>query len=138
MDTKFIEAGQALTPEGGFNWGKFMVGRFTDDELAERSAFPGVEMYRLINSQGWSRQHIWICDLATGEGAMFCPGGMARSDLRKHKIWVCVLYEEFLVWLYDWIRGKGEQWWDELPRLVELPEAEFDLYGYRRPGPEAS
>jgi hypothetical protein len=124
MQSKFIEA-----TNGPQNWGKFMVGRFTQEEWMTRSA---VEPERgLIAGRGWSRDHLLVVDLQTGEGAIFRPGGVAGYDLNKHAIWVCPLFEPFLTWLYE----QDLSDLDALPAYVDLPDAEFMMSGYRRPGP---
>lgn len=123
MQIKFIEA-----TNGPQNWGKFMITRF-DSEWSERSAVEPSQP--LIAGRGWSREHIFITDLQTGEGAMFRPGGYARHDLGKHQIWVCPLFEPFLEWLYK----QDLSDLDALPAHVDLPEAEFMMSGYRRAGP---
>lgn len=75
---------------------------------------------------------MWVLDLQTGEGAFFRPGGYAAADLEKHRVWVCPLFEPFLEWLYRQdLTDLGQ-----LPRLVELPDAEFAMRGYRRAGPD--
>ena len=38
--------------------------------------------------------------IPTGERAIFRPGELASSDLDKHQLWVRVLFEDFLTWLY--------------------------------------
>jgi hypothetical protein len=55
---------------------------------------------------------------------------LASYDLDKHQLWVCVLFEDLLTWLYkqDLIDLQA------LPRRVEL-DTESALWGYRRPGP---
>ena len=123
MQTKIIEA------TNGFNWGKFLLGRL-DHEWQLRSS---IEPDRLLLPQlGWSQDArlLWVLDLQTGEGAYFRIGGSARSDLQKHRIWVCPLFEPFLGWLY----AQDVTDLDRLPALVELPNADSALYGYRRPG----
>jgi hypothetical protein len=73
---------------------------------------------QLLGTVGWTRTHLWVLDLETGEGACFKPGGLASADLQKHKIWVCPLFEPFLVWLY-------EQKLDDLqqpPDHIDLPK----------------
>ena len=72
-----------------------------------------------------------MLDLQTGEGAIFRPGGNAHADLQKHRIWCCPLFEPFLEWLYK----HNLENIDELPKHVDLA-AEFELFGYRRPGPD--
>lgn len=129
MQAVFIEVAQG--PEGP-NWGKFCVAKFTEQEWATPSALPGVTETSLLKGRGWSPDHVWVLDLQTGEGAFFRPGGLAIADLNKHKIWVCVLYEAFLTWLYTQDLTDIET----LPRYVELPNVEFAMAGYRRGGPD--
>ena len=131
MVTKFIEVTQAV--EGGFNHGKFMLGRFAE-EWDERSALDhalGAEPPpSLLRRCGWMERHLFVLDLQTGEGAIFLPGGSAKADLDKHKVWVCPMFEPFLVWLY----AQDLTLLDALPELVELPEAPASMTGYRREG----
>lgn len=123
METVFIEATHG--PQG-FNHGKFMVGRFTPDEWARRSVVDG---RMLAGTGGWTPEHVLVLDLQTGEGAIFRPGGKASYDLgHKHQIWVCLLYEAFLEWLYQQDLTDLQK----LPALVELPDAPAGLHGYRR------
>lgn len=139
----------------GANWGKFLLGRMdqewklrsglfdvarevTDDVLGEGSyddmhapsySRPGTRP--LLAQLGWGRDHLWVLDLQTGEGAFFRPGGLASADLDRHKIWVCPMFEPFLSWLYQQDLGDITA----LPRGIELPDAPAALYGYRRSGP---
>lgn len=129
----------------GGNWGKFAVGRFEEDEYAWRSRVDtrplvlsdGDDTFEidrsgvpLLNAIGWNRKTVWVLDLQTREGAVFFPGGFARADLQKHRIWVCPLYEPFLEWLYQQdLTDLGA-----LPSLVELPDAPLHIWGYRRLG----
>jgi hypothetical protein len=124
VETKFIEA-----TNGEQNWGKFMIGRFTPEEWANRSAID--PRFSLIAGRGWSRDHIMVFDLQTGEGAIFKPGGHAPNDLRKHAIWVCPMFEPFLEWLYQ----QDLTDLTALPAHVDIPEAAFSFSGYRREGP---
>ena len=126
MKTKFIEA-----TNGPRNWGKFMVARFDEDEWRLKSA---VSATALLEGRGWGPNHLMVFDLQTGEGALFRPGGQAGYDLNKHRVWVCPLFEPFLVWLYK----QDVSDLDALPALVDLPEAEFQMSGYRRPGPKGA
>lgn len=121
MKTIFVEA------TNGANWGKFMLAQFEPEDWAHRSAVDGG---RLVGGRGWTRKHILVLDLQTGEGAIFKPGGFAKHDLEKHRVWVCPLFEPFLAWMYTQPDPMS------LPPLVELPDAEFALYGHRRPGPQ--
>lgn len=134
MKTKIIEA-----TNGPQNWGKFMLGRFTDEwgYPSHVSLFGSNESARgiaLLRAVGWTEEHLLVLDLQTGEGAIFRHGGLARADLDKHRIWVCPLFQPFLVWLYK----QDLSDLDALPNHIDLPDAPFALQGYRRPGPEAS
>ncbi len=108
------------------NWGKFMVSQFDAKDWAHRSAVDGT---RLLAARGWTERHVLVMDIQTGEGGIFAHGGLAIADLNKHKIWVCPLFQPFLVWLYTQPLDI-----DKLPAIVELPEAESAIYGYRREG----
>lgn len=132
MKTKIIEAVQSKAVPG--NWGKFMV-MVPDEEWAYRSQVNTEFSGPLLRSVGWSAEHVWVLDLQTGEGAFFRAGGYAKADLNKHQIWVCPLCEPFLEWLYERYREDPRLDIGSLPDVVELPDAEFALAGYRRPGP---
>lgn len=126
MKTKMIEV-----TNGPRNWGKMLVGRFEFHEWQVRSAVSDAPS--LLVTRGWTDDHILVLDLETGEGALFRPGGSAaaaKNDLDKHRIWVCPLFEPFLAWLYT----QDTTDLDALPDHVDLPEAEFQMAGYRRPG----
>lgn len=136
MKTRIVEAVQSKERPG--NWGKFLVA-VPDEERAYQSRvspdFPGP----LLSAIGWSGEHVWVLDLQTGEGACFRPGGAAHYDLDKHQVWVCPLFEPFLEWLYvQWRQAGGRLSLEDIPEVVELPDAEFAFAGYRRPGPEAA
>lgn len=122
MQLKIIEA-----TNGPLNWGKFMVTRF-DTEFGIPSIVG--KSSSLLRSRGWSRTDIIVFDLETCEGAAFHPGGSARNDLNKHKIWVCPLFEPFLTWLYK----QDLNDLNTLPAHVDLPKAPFAMQGYRRTG----
>lgn len=130
MRTKIIEATQSR--DGGFNWGKFLVGRM-DTEWGRISAV-GPSGRILLDACGWSRDFLWILDLQTGEGVFVRPGGSAHADLDKHQVWVCPMFEPFLAWLYQ----QDLTDLDALDDLVELPSVPGALAGYRRPGPAVS
>lgn len=125
MEFKIIEAEHGAFPG---NWGKFSVERYTE-EWKYRSRIDGGP---LIRGRGWGPGHIWVRDIQTGEGAMFLHGGLASADLNKRRIWVCPLFEPFLEWLYR----QDISDLSALPDVVQLPEAEFKVSGYRRPGPD--
>ena len=125
MNTHIIEV------TNGFNWGKFLLSRF-DDEWFVRSQVEPRES-SVIGGRGWSKEHVFVMDLQTGEGAMFSPGGHASYDLNeKHKIWVCPMFEPFLNWLYEQDCSDIHA----LPTVVDLPDAESSMYGHRRTGEE--
>lgn len=131
MRSKFLEA-----TNGPNNWGKFLISVFEPEEWGHLSIIdPGRPLLRAI---GWSHQlpNAYILDLQTREGAVFNLAGHAPADLQKHKIWVCPLFEPMLCWLYVRYREIGGGWFDTLPVHVDLPDAAFALYGYRRTGPE--
>jgi hypothetical protein len=126
MKTKIIEANN-----GPRNWGRFLVGRF-DSEWSQRTAIEGALSTGLLaNHCGWTERHLLVLDLATGEGAVFKHGGYARADLnRRHRIWVCPLFEPFLAWLYQ----QDVTDLEALPAMVTLTDAPFEMQGYRRQG----
>lgn len=128
MKIKIIEV------TNGFNWGKFLLARF-DVEWQYRSQledddFGGPLLFQL----GWRPEHLWVLDLQTGEGALFRPGGLAKADLDKHRVWVCPMFEPFITKL--WRMDLSDL--DALPDVMELSEADAPsgFRGYRRPGPE--
>lgn len=136
MISKIIEASNR--DAGGFNWGKFMVARFTDEWLRKPAVrvdgehMPSSAATPLLARCGWTHDHILVMDLQTGEGALFRPGGYAKSDLdQKHRIWVCPLFEPFLTWLYEQPLGDLAA----LPAHVTL-DAPSAMQGYRRKGGE--
>ena len=99
-----------------------------------QSAVPGIGGGPLLGRCGWGPDHIWVMDVLTGEGACFKPRGLASADLHKHKVWVCPLFEPFLIWLY----AQDLTDLDKLPAAVALdPDHNvFALAGYRRKGPD--
>jgi hypothetical protein len=128
MQTKLVEVTQDR--EKGFNWGKFLLGRFDTAEQAYQSK---IDVGRaLLSARGWSPDHLLVLDLETGEGCLFRPGGLASADLEKHKVWVCPMFEPFLEWLYR----QDLTDLNTLPDVVELPTAPGAMTGYRRPGPK--
>lgn len=135
MKTKIIEGVQDLKSPG--NWGKFLLG-VPDTEWRYESRIDPDPSWPLLRKVGWTAEHLWVLDLQTGEGAFFRPGGLARADLDKHRIWVCPLFEPFLEWLYAQYRENPGLDIGELPDVAELPDAPFELAGYRRPGPEGA
>lgn len=129
MILKFVETG------GQGNWGKFAVGMFDNTEWREEAKYPGCEEVGSLLRWGCFvyPDLYWVLDLQTKEGAMFHVGyGLAVADLRKHQIWVCPMYETFLVWLYKFAAANPKTWWDILPRTVDLPHTPFEFAGYRR------
>lgn len=139
MQTHFIEACNVVAGGEKFNWGKFAVCRFDSDEWARPSVVDtdtpfGIYPPRsLLRAMGHASEHVWVLDLATREGACFRPGGYAPADLKKHRIWGCVLFEPFLAWLYK----QDLTDLTKLPTYVEFSAAEAPpgMYGHRS-GPE--
>jgi hypothetical protein len=129
VKTKIIEA-----MNGPNNWGKFLLGQF-DTEWERSSAVLEamtdplvVRMAPLLRQCGWDKRNILVLDLQTGEGSIFAPWGSAAHDLNdKHQVWVCPLFEPFLVWLY----AQDLRDLDKLPDLVTL-DTPFAMHGYRR------
>lgn len=124
MITKFIEA----TDETQFNWGKFAVCRFDQEEWMRPSSI-GLN-HSLLSQRGWSPEHIWVLDLETGEGIWVRPGGCAVADLDQKSIWCCPMYLPFLEWLYK------QDLTDILllPSMVNLGKVPTSMQGYRREG----
>lgn len=118
---------EATTGSTG-NWGKFLLARF-DNEWAHVSS---VSPFPSIGGEGWTDEHFFMLDLATGEGAIFLPGGIASYDLDKHGIWVCPLFEPTLKRLYKMDLSDG---FAHVPAVIRLTfeEAPFSFAGYRRP-----
>lgn len=132
MKTQFIE----VTQGSEFNWGKFAVCQFDEDEWKRESHLPVKdELYigrrSLLEMRGWGPQHFLVLDLETGEGAIFNRPGSPTADLNKHGVWVCPMFEPFLEWLYTYKWENVE----DLPRFVELDTPIEEAYGYRRKGP---
>jgi hypothetical protein len=132
MITKIIEV-----TNGNLNWGKFLLGVFDEKEWGRKVAVkdhPDPDTL-LLYAIGHRSDMLWVIDLQTREGAMFKPGGVAKADLEKHQIWVCPMFEPFLEWLYKQdIVHSGVVTLDSLPDAVDLPDAQFRLYGHRRSG----
>jgi len=112
------------------NYGTFAVGRLGSEELRQESAYyPGSSA---LGQRKYDERKLWAMDMVTCEGAAFDPKADLVSQLERHQIWVCVLYEPFLRWL-------GQQDLRDLsilPRKVDLPDVPPALVGYRRTGPE--
>lgn len=127
MKTFFFDSSQ-----GHSNWGKFMLGQFEAEEWFRPTALPAAEGEPMLFGRGWRPGHLLFVDLQTGEGAILMPGKgcSARADLAKHKVWVCPMAEPFLEWLYEQDLSDLSM----LPRYVELPNAPFEMSGYRRAG----
>lgn len=124
MTPIFIEA----TDGTEFNWGKFMVARFTPEEYAHPSVIDDGK--RLLPAIGHGPHDVLVMDLQTCEGAFFTPKGLASADLNKHRIWVCPMFEPFLTWLYRQdLTDLGK-----LPVMVNLGDVPTEMRGYRRSG----
>lgn len=124
MISVFIEATDATL----FNWGKFMVSRFTAEEYDRPSAIDTGK--RLLPAIGHGPRDIMVFDLQTSEGAIFTPGGLASADLLKHRIWVCPMFEPFLAWLYRQDLTDLRK----LPVMVNLGDVPTSMQSYRRTG----
>lgn len=126
MKTHFIEVTNREQ-----NWGKFLLIQFDSEWEYDSQMSPGRPLLRQI---GFNPNAIWVLDLQTCEGAAFVPGGLASADLHKHRVWVCPMFEPFLNWLYQQKIKSIE----ELPGTLDLEDAEFAMWGYRREGPTES
>jgi hypothetical protein len=126
--TKIIEA---VSPQG--NFGKFLLG-VPDEEWSRLSE---VEPSRFVlGLHGWTRKHVLIVDLATGEGAFFLHGGLASADLRKKRVWVCPLFEPLLEWFHQQqlpMTVNGLLDLSGLPNIVHLDHP-LEFRGCRRSG----
>jgi hypothetical protein len=135
MDVKFIEVING-SPGRRLNHGKMMLARWTAEEwavpslVAASAESPHPVVTSLLALTGKSPRHLWVCDLETREGLCITPGGSARADLEKHRIWHCPLFPNFLEWLYT----QDLTDLSALPSVVELPDAPFALSGWRGPG----
>ncbi len=126
MKTKFIEAHDATN----FNWGKFAVGRWEPEEWSRMSVVDEETGVPLLHARGWCKNHIWVMDLQTGEGFCTTTHGLSTSDLNKHNIWICPMFEPFLEWLYK----QDLTDLDQLPSVVNLGNVPTAMSGYRREG----
>lgn len=133
MIVKFIEA------SNDFNHGKFLLLRYDADERLTRSALPGYEGDSLLAGRKFDWEMTFVIDLQTGEGAAFTlDSGIDASHTlnEKHRIWVCPLYEPFLIWLSEQGLGYGAGDILELPSYLDLPDALSSMTGRRRAGAE--
>lgn len=127
MRTKIVEVTQSQA--SGFNWGKVLVCEFTDEW--DVPSVIGAH-HSLLAARGWGRNVRLVLDIETGEGALFSfPIGSAHNDLQKRRIWVCPMFEP-LMCHWQTINWAGDL--DELPDVVELPDAPAAMASYRRPG----
>jgi hypothetical protein len=137
MITKIVEVtnvpGDAVPGDinGMSNWGKFMLCGSDPSEQVYKSAL--LIGKPLLWACGVDPNSYWVLDLQTGEGARFTPPGRAKYDLDKHKVWVCPMFGPFLDWLYE-NRINSPADFDRVPPLVNLPDAQFAMAGYRREG----
>jgi hypothetical protein len=136
VKTRIVEA-----TNGPYNWGKFLVGTF-DAEWSQLSVVDTASTRPLLAQIGHPARAVLVLDLQTGEGAVFNPSNLvdladppsqtelavrcASSDLSKHQIWVCPLFEPFLAWLYTQPFPYAD-----LPEHVVL-DAPFAVQGCRR------
>src|SRR5262245_35544185 len=125
MRAQLVEA-----TNGPMNWGKFLVGTFDGEWAIGSEVSP--DFGPLLKQCGWGPLNVLVLDLQTREGAIFYPhpSRSAKADLDKHRIWVCPLFEPFLEWLY----ANHERLQARLPAVIDLPDAPFEMRGYRRTG----
>ncbi len=141
MDIRLIEAGQTL--EEGPNWGKFLVGRFEEDEWNYPSVITGEPLLRSLGPTKTPRRdpyttaNILVLDLQTGEGFFTrasqtprqreweCALDRAFEELANHAVHTCVIFPWFLAHLYTLE--------DPLAchAFVELPQAPLGFVGAR-------
>lgn len=126
MITKFIEAHDAAK----FNWGKFAICKWELEEWSRMSVVDEETSVGLLHARGWSKHHIWVLDIQTGEGFCTTTDGSPTADLNKHKVWVCPMFEPFLAWLYEQDLTDLEK----LPSIVDLGDVPTAMAGYRREG----
>lgn len=137
MITHFIEATNFY--DGGCNWGKFLITAFDGyDWLVPAVEAEGPLLAALPGKERWNPETSAIVfDLQTGEGARFDLRGDPISQLERHKIWVCPMFEPFLVWLFALVQARppGPERFriNNLPTVAKFP-AHSALAGYRRPG----
>ena len=124
MQTHFLEA----VDGSKFNWGKFILCRWDKREWEYRSTVTPERS--LLRVHQWTPDNLLVVDLATGEGAVFRPGGLVSADLDKHKIWVCPMFQPMLEWLYK----QDLTDLDKLPGLIDLGDVPTAMHGYRRHG----
>ncbi len=109
-----------------------MIAKFDREEWMRSSTQEDVRL-PLLYQIGMAQESLLVVGLQTCEGGIFNPkkigdGECARYDLNgKHQIWVCILFEDFLVWLYKTYDGDI----DALPSSITL-DIPFNWAGYRR------
>lgn len=87
MKTKFFEGTDQ------FNYGKFMLGAMSLDELNTPCLETTGGVNQFIHN---TESKFWILDLQTKEGAFFDLKFDIIPQLEKHQIWVCPMYPLFL------------------------------------------
>lgn len=122
MKTRIFEA------TNGAAYGKFLVGRFDEEWKYTPQIEPDYSHQRLLHREGWGPKHFMLLDLSSpGNGSIFHhnPLGMAENDVEKRGLPFCLLYTEFLQWIYQ---QKLEEF-DEWPAVVE-----FELFPHKGGG----
>lgn len=126
MRTKLVEVQAA----GSGNWGVFQLWQFEPREIGQISAIhPTATVWGALRPPTPDELVIW--DLRTREGAMFDLTAELVPQLYRHQIHVCVLFEPFLVYLQNFVRGAS---FEALPAVVTLGTAEApptELLGWR-------
>lgn len=112
MYTKIVEVSSVNNDVVGY----FMVG-VHDIEWARQSAIMGGTM-SLLRHKGWSRDHFWLFDLSTGQGAIFANHGHVLADLKEADIRVTPMFTAFLAYL----RATGCPQLQDVPDHLVLPE----------------
>ena len=120
MKTRLVEV-----TDGAF-YGKFLVGKFDEAEWRHEGEIPKESIirpvpYALLDICGWSRDHLLVLDLETGNGTIFRPGGALDYDMEKRKMgYVCPLYRTFLGWLYEHAARTGSIDLDDIPAVLHM------------------
>lgn len=114
MYTKIVEVESANKDVVGY----FMVGMH-DWEWTRKSEIMGGTV-SLLRHKGWSRDHFWLFDLATGQGAIFADHGHVLEDLKEADIQVTPMFSSYLAYL----RSVGPFPVQALPDHIVLPEYE--------------
>jgi hypothetical protein len=120
MNTRLVEV-----TDGAF-YGKFLVAQFDEAEWRHEAEVFKESIHRpvpyaLLDVCGWSRDHLLVLDLETGNGTIFRPGGHLAHDMEKRQMgYVCPLYRPFLGWLYEHAARTGGIALDDIPAILHM------------------